>query len=351
MSPRPAGTRPTLSLVAQAAGTSVPTVSKVLRGGTDVSAETRAKVMDAVHSVGYTRRPGTKVETAVDEGTSSTALNLVVTHLEGSWANQVLVGVGSAAAASDLDLIITLAQPNTDWASRILRRRGVGVVGALLDPASPQFSTLVAAGVPMVLLEPMSAPPAGIPAIGVANWDAGRTAAEQLLALGHRHMGVIAGYSRHIYSRARVDGFRSAVDAAAGDTRVTVAPGQWDEARAAADTHKLLDRDPAITAIFACSDPMALGVYNALAERGLRIPDDVSVIGFDDLPEAHWISPTLTTMRQPSREMGDSAVRMLLDLTRPENPVRWARPRIEMSAELVVRASTGPARAAAAGSQ
>jgi LacI family transcriptional regulator len=125
---------------------------------------------------------------------------------------------------------------------------------------------------------------------------------------------------------------------------VLVAPGQWDEARAEADTHKLLDRDPQITAMFACSDPMALGIYNAVAARGLRIPEDISVVGFDDLPEAHWISPPLTTVRQPSREMGESAVRMLLDLARSEGAAGRARPRIEMSAELVVRASTGPVR-------
>ncbi|WP_344792834.1 LacI family DNA-binding transcriptional regulator [Gryllotalpicola daejeonensis] len=350
MSPRPISARPTLSAVAEAAGTSIPTVSKVLRGGTDVSAETRAKVMAAVQAVGYVRK-GMKSALTADAASGdsglSNLLELVVTHLEGSWANLVLAGIGHEAASAGLDVVLTLAKPDTDWASRILRRRSVGIVGVLLDPGTAQFSTLCAAGIPMVLIEPMQAAPGGTAGIGLANWDAGRLAAEHLLSLGHRRMGVIAGSPKHIYSRARVDGFRSAVAAVgAPDTAVAVAPGRWKEDRAAADTHELLDKDPTITAIFACSDSMALGVYSALAERGLRVPEDVSVVGFDDLPEAHWISPPLTTVRQPSREMGESAVRMLLDLARAENPTDRARPRLEMAAELVVRASTGPARSA-----
>src|SRR5690242_20245656 len=112
MPPRPAASRPTLSLVAKTAGTSVPTVSKVLRGGTDVSAETRAKVMEAVQAVGYTRRAGAKSEKGRDDsGGLSQVLDLVVTHFEGSWANLLIAGVGREAAAAGLDVVLTLAQP------------------------------------------------------------------------------------------------------------------------------------------------------------------------------------------------------------------------------------------------
>ena len=304
--------------------------------------------MEAVRSVGYMKKSLAHGDGGTDDSVASTVIDVVVTHFEGSWANLVLAGVGREAAAAGLDLVLTLAQPGSDWASRVLRRRSLGIVGVLLDPSEPQFNVLSAAGSQLVLIEPMRPAPASVAGVGVANWDAGRMAAEHLLSLGHRRMGVIAGLSRHIYSRARVDGFRSAVDAATqGRARVAVAPGQWDEERAAADTHKLLDADPGITAIFACSDPMALGVYTALAARGLRIPDDVSVIGFDDLPEAHWISPALTTIRQPSTRIGETAVKLLLDQRRnPADP--RPRSRLEMAAELVVRASTGPVRAGGA---
>lgn len=349
MSPRPAGSRPTLSLVAKTAGTSVPTVSKVLRGGTDVSAETRAKVMDAVQAVGYTRRTGSKIENVRDESGLSNVLDLVVTHLEGSWANLVIAGVGREAAAAGLDVVLTLAEPDTDWVSRVLRRRTVGTIGTLVDPASRQFNALSAAGVPVVLIDPMSAPPSGVASIGVANWDGGRMAAEHLVSLGHTRMGVVAGHARHLFSRARVDGFRAAADAAsAGGATVSVAYGGWNRAKAVTATHTLLDGDPGITGIFACTDSMALGIYDALEARGLRIPQDLSVVGFDDLPEAQYISPGLTTVRQPTTELGATAVKLLIELSRSEDGGTRPPARMELATELVVRASTGPASAAGA---
>ncbi|WP_066523113.1 LacI family DNA-binding transcriptional regulator [Curtobacterium ammoniigenes] len=345
MPPRPPATRPTLSHVAQTAGTSVPTVSKVLRGGTDVSAETRARVMQAVQSVGYTRKSIAGPERPIEDRVPASVIDLVVTHFEGSWANLTLAGVGRAATAAGLDLVVTLAEPGTDWVARVLRRRSMGVVVALVDPTSHEFATLTAAGLPVVLIESQGRPPRGAASIGVANWDGGRLAAEHLVGLGHRHLGVIAGHRSHIYSRARVDGFRAAAEAALGTAAsVTVRHGAWDPDRSAEATHQLLDVDPAISAIFACSDPMALGVYAALADRGLRIPEDVSVIGFDDLPEAHWISPAMTTVRQPTAALGTEAVRMLLELARAEDTSVHPRARMELATELVVRASTAAAR-------
>ncbi|MQY16136.1 Ribose operon repressor [Streptomyces sp. RB5] len=343
MSPRPAGTRPTLSLVAETAGTSVPTVSKVLRGGTDVSAETRAKVMAAVRAVGYTRRGGAKIDQVPDETGRSHVLDLVVTHYEGSWANLVTAGVGREAAAAGLDVVLTLADPDSDWVSRLLRRRGLGTIGALVDPTSPQFNALYAAGVPVVLIDPMTTPPTGAASIGVANWDGGRTAAEHLLVLGHKRLGVVAGHARHLFGRARVDGFRAAAYTASdGGATVSVTHGGWNGVKAEAATRALLDREPGITGIFACSDEMALGVYDALNARGLRIPEDVSVIGFDDLPEARVMSPGLTTVRQPSTELGATAVKLLVELSRGEDGGVRPAARMELATELVVRASTGP---------
>jgi DNA-binding LacI/PurR family transcriptional regulator len=348
MSPRPAGSRPTLALVAKTAGTSVPTVSKVLRGGTDVSAGTRAKVMAAVQAVGYTRRTGTKIESPPDESGLSNVLDLVVTHFEGSWANLVTAGVGREAAAAGLDVVLTLAEPRSDWVSRVLRRRSAGTIGTLVDPTSRQFNALSAAGVPVVLIDPMSTPPAGVASVGVANWDGGRTAAEYLLSLGHVRLGVIAGHARHLYSRARVDGFRAAADtASAGGAAVSVSYGGWNRDKAATATHTLLDGAPGTTGIFACSDSMALGVYDALKARGLRIPQDISVVGFDDLPEAQYVTPALTTVRQPSTELGAAAVKLLLDLARAEDGGVRPPARLELATELVVRASAGPAPAPA----
>ncbi|MEQ8146652.1 LacI family DNA-binding transcriptional regulator [Streptomyces sp. OP7] len=344
MPPRPAGTRPTLSLVAKTAGTSVPTVSKVLRGGTDVSAETRARVMEAVRAVGYVRRANSRNEGVRDGNGWSNVLDLVVTHFEGSWANLLVAGVGREAAAAGLDVVLTLADPQSDWVSRLLRRRTLGVIGTLVDPASAQFGALFAAGVPVVLVDPMTTPPSGVSSVGVANWEGGRMAAEHLLSLGHERLGVVAGHARHLFGRARVDGFRGVADtASSGAVTVSVAHGGWNRAKAAAATHTLLDADPGITGIFACADSMALGVYDALGARGLRVPEDVSVVGFDDLPEAQYITPGLTTVRQPSTELGAAAVRLLTELARGEDNGSRPAARMKLATELVLRASTGPA--------
>jgi DNA-binding LacI/PurR family transcriptional regulator len=343
MTARPAGEgRPTLSVVAALAGTSVPTVSKVLRGGTDVSPETRRRVLKAVSEVGYARPERGKTDAARDETGQPGLIDLVVNHVEGSWANRVLTGVEHEAAAAGLDVVITLTGAD-DWVSRLLRRRSLGAVVVLVDPSSSQFRALSAAGIPVVLVDPMTKPPVDAASVGVANWDGGRIAAEHLLELGHRRLGVVAGARSHLYSRARVDGFRAAVEAAGAGATVPVAHGDWSREQARTATRALLEREPGLSAIFACSDIMALGVYDALAERGLSVGADLSVVGFDDLPEAQWASPQLTTIRQPSAEMGSAAVRLLLEAARGGS--RRPHPRIEMSTELVVRASTGPAPA------
>ncbi|MGH3264904.1 MAG: LacI family DNA-binding transcriptional regulator, partial [Trebonia sp.] len=273
--------------MAAVAGTSVPTVSKVLRGGTDVSPGMRLKVMDAVRAVGYTRRGRSAGERFRDEADAPTTIELVVHHAESTWMNRVVAGAEYEAAAAGLDVIITLARENHDWASRVLRRRSAGAVVVLVDPSSSQFGALSAAGIPVVLIDPMSGSPSGAVSIGAANWDGGRLAAEHLLPLGHTRMGIVDGGRGYLYGRARVDGFCAAAEAAApGEAVISVAHGNWEPGQGEAATHSLFDRDPAITAVFACSDAMALGVYDALAARGLRVPADVSVTGFDDMPEA-----------------------------------------------------------------
>ncbi len=340
----PGRPRPTLSAVAALAGTSVPTVSKVLRGGTDVSPEMRLKVMNAVQTVGYARRGRRAGERFRDEADAPSTIELVVNHVEGTWMNRLLTGVEHEAAAAGLDVVITLARENHDWTSRVLRRRSAGAIVVLVDPSSSQFRALSAAGVPVVLIDPMSRPPDDAVSVGVANWDGGRIAGEHLFSLGHARIGVVAGSRRHLYSRARVDGFRAVAEAAAAsEAVVSVAHGNWDREKAEAVTHSLFDADPAITAVFACSDTMALGVYDALAARALRIPADVSVVGFDDRPEAQWARPSLTTIRQPTAEMGAMAVKRLLEIARTGRNGHKSPPRLELSAELVIRESTSQA--------
>ncbi len=333
--------RPTLSDVAGMAGTSIPTVSKVLRGGTDVSPATRDRVMEAVRAVGYARgaRP------SAPELDAPAMIDLVVNHVHGTWANGVLTGVERAATAANVDVVITIAREDGNWVSRLLRRPSQGAIVVLVDPAPSQFAALEAARIPVVLVTPMSEPSAAARRVGVTNWDGGRTAAEHLLALGHRRFAVVGGDRAHLYSRARIDGFRSAleVDGGAG---LTVVHGDWDRRRAAEIVAPILQGPDCPTAVFACSDVMAIGVYDAAKAAGLRVPEDLSVVGFDDVPEASWGAPPLTTVRQPIAEMGEVAVRLLLAASEQTVEQEAAElPRVDLSTSLVVRQSTArPAR-------
>ena len=322
----------------------VPTVSKVLNARSDVSAATRQRVLEAVAAVGYAPSPRRRgpVEPA---GGHASLVDLVIGGVEGSWANSVLSGVEEAAREADRDVVVTLAHPTDpperSWVHRLVERQSRGAVLALVGTAEIDRVRLAAAGIPVVLLEPDVEPPAGLPSVGATNWSGGRSAGLHLLGLGHRRVAVVAGEPAALFSRARVDGFRSALDAEglALPDRAVVS-GAWSRETTATAVGPLLDQPDRPTAVFACSDWMAVGVYDAAAARGLRVPGDLSVVGFDDLPEARWLQPALTTVRQPVGEMAATALRFLLRMRAGETGAEPVR--MELSTSLVVRGSTAP---------
>jgi LacI family transcriptional regulator len=167
-------------------------------------------------------------------------------------------------------------------------------------------------------------------------------ATEHLIGLGHRRIGFIAGPPQLMCSRARIDGYRTALEAAGipADDKLVYPGNFYHEAGFAGGAHLLGLTDPP-TAIFASSDQMAMGVYEAIRQRGLRVGDDISVVGFDDLPEVRWCSPPLTTVRQPLTEMGVLAARTVLRLAARE---KIESPRVELATELIIRHSTAPPR-------
>jgi DNA-binding LacI/PurR family transcriptional regulator len=158
------------------------------------------------------------------------------------------------------------------------------------------------------------------------------------MSLGHRRIGAITGPADYLCSRARVDGYRSALERLGADyEQALVRHGDFQHEGGFVCGGELLDLPEPPTAIFAGSDQQALGVYEAARQRGLRIPQDLSVVGFDDLPAARWVSPPLTTVRQPLAEMGRVAAEMLGDLIEGV-PLRSQR--VELATELIVREST-----------
>ncbi|MFF1440333.1 LacI family DNA-binding transcriptional regulator [Streptomyces sp. NPDC058295] len=334
---------PTLAVVAREAGVSVPTASKVVNGREDVAPETRRRVTEALDRLGYVRRP------RFDATKPPRLIDLVVHSLDSSWSGAVLHGVEEAAHDAGLDVVVSAAlsrtrvgRPQRGWLDKLTVRGSAGVLFNLTELTGSQYAWLEQHRTPFVLIDPVVEPPPGVVSVGAANWQGGVTATEHLLALGHERIAVIAGPRRKMCSSARVAGYRSAL-ASAG---ITCRPeylrnGGFDESVAHRRMHELLDLPEPPTAVFVCSDHMALGAYLALTERGLRVPYDVSVVGFDDLPESRWASPALTTVRQPLAEMAATGLRLLLRMMDGEHPEGT---RTELSTRLVERASTAPPR-------
>jgi LacI family transcriptional regulator len=332
---RPPGS-PTLTQIARAAGVPVPVVSKVLNGRSDVSPAVRESVAAQLRLAGYTPVAPARA------GAANALLDLVVSAVEGTWANVMLSGVEAAAAEAGLDVVVVLAKEGVpeerDWVQRLIDRGSRGAVLALVAPTTAEYRRLAAAGVDLVALDPHQPISRAVPTVGASHWTGGRQAAEHLIGLGHERFAVVAGTPRHQYSQARVDGFRSALAShGLASDQLAVGYGDWRRTKAAEAARALLDLRDRPTAIFACSDRMALGVFDAAAERRLRIPRDLSVVGFDDLPEARWLSPGLTTVRQPVREMAELAARTLLRLMDGD---QLQVPRVELQTRLIERGST-----------
>ena len=195
-----------------------------------------------------------------------------------------------------------------------------------------------------MVVDPVNPPPADLPSVGATNWAGGLAATDHLLGLGHRRIGAIAGPGDYLCSRARIDGYRSALERAGVPfDPALVRHGDFQHEGGFARGGELLGLRSRPTAIFAGSDQQAFGLYEAARQRGLRVPQDLSIVGFDDLPVARWVSPPLTTVRQPLAEMGRTAAQMLGDLIEGL-PLRSSR--VELSTELIVRESTATAEAA-----
>jgi DNA-binding LacI/PurR family transcriptional regulator len=328
---------PTIAVVALRAGVSVPTVSKVLNGRSDVSAETRQRIEAVIGEVGYQPRR--------HAARTAPLLELAFHELESEWALEIIKGVEVVAAQHDLGLVLSeIRRPASEhrWLDRVLARRPVGVIAVLSDVDDDAHGQLRSRGIPLVVVDPTGEPRHDTPSVGAANWNGGLAATRHLLELGHRRIGVIAGPEDILCSRARLDGFRAAMDAAGVDADPgLVRFGDFHLDAGVRQGRELLTLADRPTAIFAANDLQALGVYQAARDLRLSIPEDLSVVGFDDLPIARWVSPPLTTVRQPLVQMAGAAARLVLQLAAGETV---SQRRLELATELVVRASTCPPR-------
>jgi LacI family transcriptional regulator len=327
--------RVTIAAIAVAAGVSVPTVSRVLNGRSDVSAATRERVEQLLRDQGYQRRNSRQPGRAQ-------VLDVVFDELDSSWAVELIRGVSGVAHAAGAGTVVTAVHRDEtatrQWLRNLRTRACDGVVFVLSEVVSPVHLQLRRLHIPVVVVDPSGRPVAEAATVGATNWAGGLSATEHLLGLGHRRIGVVAGPHALSCSRARLDGYRAAMDAAGIEIPTEfVRCGNFRHEDGLVQGAALLDLAEPPTAVFATSDQMALGVCEAARRRGLRVPADLSVTGFDDLPEARWSSPPLTTVRQPLAEMGGLAAHTVLRLARGET---LQAPRVELATELVVREST-----------
>jgi len=327
--------RNTLVGIAAEAGVSVSAVSKVLNGRTDVAADTRARI------AGLLRRHGYHVASRLGFG----VVDLLIGHLHSPWAEELIRGTVEAAVEAEASVIVTIvdsAGEFTRWLDRAAARGTGGALCVLHLPRSHELQRLAAAQIPLIVIDPPEEPGEGIRSVGTTNWQGGMTAARHLVELGHRRIGVIGGPEDLWSSRARLAGYRAALLAAGLPVdEALVRRDEFTVSGGKMQARQLLALGEPPTAIVAGNDNQAFGVLQALGERGLRAPDDMSVIGFDDVPVTTWATPALTTVRQPLAAMAATAFRML----RSDATAGAAEPHhIELATTLVIRDSTGPPR-------
>jgi LacI family xylobiose transport system transcriptional regulator len=327
----------TVARIARLAGVSAPTVSRVINGQSGVALSTRQRVEEVIREHGY-RRPESSESLAI--------LELVFHALDSLWALEIMQGVEQVAREHEMAVVLTEMQgrltPGKAWTEQVLARRPTGVVAVFSELTVQQQTQLSTRSIPLVVLDPTGEPLHETPSVGATNWNGGLAATRHLLDLGHRRIAMICGPTEWPCCRARLDGFRAAMDAAGVDVdpdlvRVStlyVEGGLRDAA-------ELLRLPAPPTAIFTTNDLQALGVYEAARRAGVRIPDELSVVGFDDLSFTQWSGPPMTTVRQPLVHMGAAAARLVVTLAAGEQPQQL---RTELATTLIVRESTAPPR-------
>ncbi|MDX2968388.1 LacI family DNA-binding transcriptional regulator [Kribbella solani] len=326
--------RPTIAKIAEQAGVSVPTVSKVLNGRSDVAEATRARIESLIQEHGYRRRgAGTPASPMID---------LVFNLLGGEWAMELIRGVEEVARAEGVEVVLSecggALRPRQQWIESVLNRRPLGVIMVFSDLDADQRAQLEARRIPFVVVDPVGDVGDDVPSIGSANWNGGRMATAHLRGLGHTRIGMISGPVSTLCSRQRIDGYTDALRSTGVEPDpALIRSADFEVDGAYREALVLLSVADRPTAIFAGSDMQALGVYQAARELGLDIPRDLSVVGYDDLPLAQWVTPALTTVHQPLQQMAELATRVLLDLARGVTPPAL---RLDLAVDMRVRRST-----------
>lgn len=322
--------------VAEEANVSYGTVSRVINHDVHVKQETRDRVLKAMLDLGYMANRQARSLA----GGKTNSIGVLVPDLGTGYIGEIIRGIDIELGLSDIDLILYTTHRTASKEANYVANLAEGMVDGLLLvlPRSPAdfIGTLTARNFPFFLIDHQGIGPE-CPAVGATNWQGGFTATEYLIKLGHKRIGFVTGWMDLGCALDRLDGYRSAlrINHVPEDPKL-IYEGTFFQPDGFTGASTLLDLPDPPTAIFASNDVMAMGVMDAVRHRGLRVPEDVSVIGFDDIPQASSVRPALTTIRQPLEKMGRVAAQMLLELlSQPQKKIG----RIELPTELIVRDS------------
>lgn len=344
-----AGARATLATVAASAGVSIATVSKVLNGRADVAPATRSRVKALLAQHHYvSRRTGSgALPAAAADGAGPPTVELLFREDFNAYGIEVVQGLLDAGDAAGVAVVVSRrpdGESDSDraaqWVSDLAAAGRRAVISVADQLPAADIAALHRFGLPLVVIDPLNQPTARITSVGSTNFSGGLTATQHMLALGHRRIAYVGGPTTAACNQARLHGYRAAMEEAG----ISIAEGYVRTGDFLYDSgfHEglaLLDLTAPPTAVFAASDETALGVIEAARSRGLRVPEDLSVVGFDDTPLARLSAPPLTTIRQPLREMGAVAMRTALRLAAGEE---LDSHHVELATQLVERRSTAP---------
>lgn len=332
--PRPT----TIRDIARLSGVSIATVSRVLNDRPDVSDETREAVQEVVRRLGFSTNRSARSLSAGRTG--FVGMTLPIVHAP--YFSFILAGASEALYEQDMRVILcpTLHQYEREVTllDRLMHGTTDGSLLLLPEESAEELKALQEQRYPFVVIDPRVELDEGIPSVSAAHASGAQRAAEHLLSLGHRRIAVITGLEGWMANEERLTGYHAAL-AAAGvmpDPELQVA-SNWLISGGYEAALALLDLTDPPTAIFAFNDNLAIGAMRAARSRSLRVPEDLSIIGFDDSEEAAIVTPALTTVRQPLAEMGRMAVSLLVRLLDKQ---RVEALRVELATRLIVREST-----------
>jgi len=331
----------TMQDVADLAGVSKQTVSVVINGKPGITEETRHRVLAAVEQLGYRRD---LVARSLRTGRTR-IVTLIVSDTSSPFIGRLAVAAEDYAHSCGYSLVLHNTHDDTEreavYFESAAERAVDGVLFISATDDSPGLDILRSAGIPFVAVDRTPFPYDG-PAVVLDNIEVGRLAAEHLLSLGHRRIAHISGPEWVHMSRERLQGFAETLDAQSAGAGLYVQKTRgWDYDDGYQTMRHILADAPDCTAVFAAADVLAMGAARAIREAGLRVPQDISVVGVDDIDCAAYACPPLTTIRQSIKDLAVLGLRHLFDILDGKEPEET---RIVMDPVLIVRESTAPPR-------